>query len=138
MAGAYCDELGGEVVVKYNLSSSEKAAFNFNNLDPIIRDHIDYLNFIREDALNGGKLYEKLYSGVSKDKLIAAGEAASHAEILAMDEIIKKMRTQGIFKSKADLSKIKILVKGKKEWGNMCRCPHCYQLSSDVKMIGNE
>jgi hypothetical protein len=138
MAGAYCDEIGGNVVVKYNLSPAEKVSFNYNNLDPIIKEHIDYLNFIRQDALNNGKLYEKLYSGVSKDKLIAAGDAASHAEILALDDVVKNMRAQGKFNSRADLSKIQILVKGKAEWGNMCRCPHCFQLSNGVKMIGNE
>ena len=138
MAGAYCDEIGGNVVVKYNLSPAEKSSFNYNSLDPIIKEHIDYLNFIRQDALKNGKLFEKLYTGVSKDKLIAAGDAASHAEILALDEIVKSMRLQGKFNSRSDLSKIQILVKGKGEWGNMCRCPHCYQLSNGVKMIGNE
>lgn len=138
MAAAYCEELGGEVVVKYNLSPSEKSSFNYKNLDPIIGDHIDYLNFIREDALNGGKLYEKLYKGVKFEKITTAGDAASHAEVLAMDEVIKLMRKKGLLNSSADLHKIKILIKGKAEWGNMCRCPHCFQLSSGTKIIGNQ
>ena len=138
MAGAYCNELGGEVSVKYNLSPIEKAAFDYNSLDPIFKEHIDFLNFIRRDALKGSKLFENLYTGVSYDKLIAAGDAASHAEILAVDEIVKSMRAKGLFNNRADLSKIKILVKGKNEWGNMCRCPHCFQLSNGVKTIINK
>jgi len=137
MAGAYCQQMGGDVVIKYNLSTAEKAVFDYDKLDPIIKNSVDYLNLIRQDALKDGNLYEKLYTGVSLDKIIAAGDAASHAEVLAMDEVVKQMRAKGLFNSATDLSKIKILIKGKGEWGNMCRCPHCYQLSNGVQMIGN-
>ncbi|SEE56461.1 Fibronectin type III domain-containing protein [Tenacibaculum sp. MAR_2010_89] len=138
MSGAYSDILGNEVVVKYNLSTAEKKTFNFDELDPVIKEHIAYMNLIREDLLNGGKLYEKLYNAVPKNKLIAAGEAASHAEVLAMNEVIKKLREAGEFNSRQDLYKIKVLVKGKGNWGNMCRCPHCFHLTNGVKIIGNE
>lgn len=140
MAGAYCEELeqfGGSVFVKYNLSPVEKASFNYAALDPVIKDHLDYLNLIRLDARSGGKIYEKLYTGVTFDKLIAAGEAASHAEILALNEVIKAMKLKGLYNGPSDFSKIKIMVRGKGDWGNMCRCPHCYHLSNGVNMIGN-
>ncbi|MFL0112491.1 hypothetical protein V2594_06615, partial [Tenacibaculum maritimum] len=137
MAGAYCPELGGDVIVKYNLTTAEKVTFNYNNLEPVIKDQIDYMNLIRQDALDGGNLYEKLYTGVTKNKIIAAGDAASHAEVLALDALIKEMKIAGIYSSKADLSKISVLVKGKGSWGNMCRCPHCFHLTDGVNMIGH-
>ncbi|WP_159280653.1 hypothetical protein [Tenacibaculum maritimum] len=102
MAGAYCPELGGDVIVKYNLTTAEKVTFNYNNLEPVIKDQIDYMNLIRQDALDGGNLYEKLYTGVTKNKIIAAGDAASHAEVLALDALIKEMKIAGIYSSKAD------------------------------------
>ena len=83
-------------------------------------------------------MYEKLYKGVKFEKITTAGDAASHAEVLAMDEVIKLMRKKGLLNSSADLHKIKILIKGKAEWSNMCRCPHCFQLSSGTKIIGNQ
>jgi len=70
--------------------------------------------------------------------VMAAGDAASHAEVLALDAVIKEMKRAGIYSSKADLDKVSILVKGKGDWGNMSRCPHCFHLTDGVKMIGNQ
>jgi len=137
MAGAYCAELGGDVIIKYNLTTAEKLSFNYTKLEPIIKNKIDYMNLIRQDAVKGGKIYEKLYSGVSKNKLLAAGEAASHAEVLALDALIKEMKKAGIYRTSTDLSKISVLVRGKGTWGNMCRCPHCFHLTDGVNMMGN-
>src|SRR5690606_17647249 len=53
MAGAYCEELGGEVEFGYNLTKGENASFDFKSLDPVISEKIAFLNLVRQDALDG-------------------------------------------------------------------------------------
>jgi hypothetical protein len=133
IAGAYSPELGGDVVLKYNDKN-----FNLNSLEPELKQHLDYLQLIKDDFDKGGKLYEKLYTNVPLEKIQNAGEAGKHAEVLATNEVLKQLKSSGKFNSIQDLNKIYVLVKGRPSFGNMCRCPHCFQIIDGVKMIGNQ
>jgi hypothetical protein len=133
VAGAYSPELGGNVVLKYNDKN-----FNVNLLEPELKQHLDYLTMIKNDFDKGGSLYQKLYSNVPLEKIQNAGLAGTHAEVLATNEIIKQLKQVGKFNSIKDLNKVHVLVKGRPSFGNMCRCPHCFQIIDGVKMIGNQ
>ena len=133
VAGAYSPELGGNVILKYNDKN-----FNVNLLEPELKQHLDYLTMIKNDFDKGGKLYEKLYTNVPLEKIQNAGEVGKHAEVLATNEVIKQLKATGKFNSVEDLNKIHVLVKGRPSFGNMCRCPHCFQIIDGVKMIGNQ
>jgi hypothetical protein len=132
IAGAYSPELGGNVVLKYNDKN-----FNVNLLEPELKQHLDYLAIIKNDFDKGGNLYQKLYSNVPLEKIQNAGLAGTHAEVLATNEVIKQLKKAGKFNSIQDLNKVYVLVKGRPSFGNMCRCPHCFQIIDGVKMIGN-
>jgi hypothetical protein len=133
MAGAYAPELGGEVVIKYNTKG-----FDISTLEPELKQHLDYLTLIKNDFDEGGNLYQKLYSNVPLQKIQNAGIAGTHAEVLAMNEVIKKLKDAGKFNSIQDLGKISVLVKGRGSFGNMCRCPHCFHLTDGARFIGNQ
>ena len=133
VAGAYSPELGGNVVLKYNDKN-----FNVNLLEPELKQHLDYLTMIKNDFDKGGSLYQKLYSNVPLEKIQNAGLAGTHAEVLATNEVIKQLKQAGKFNSIQDLNKVHVLVKGRPSFGNMCRCPHCFQIIDGVKMIGNQ
>lgn len=140
LAGAYCPKLAKEkgfVSLKYNSPD-----FDVRTLEPELQLHIDYLNFVRDDALNGGLVFEKIYTNVGKTKLLAANFAGIHAEVQAVNEIIKKMKAEGLFHSLDDLKDIRVLVRGPKVKDipgntNMIRCPHCYKILQGVTMVGN-
>lgn len=121
------------MILKYNDKN-----FNVNLLEPELKQHLDYLTMIKNDFDKGGKLYEKLYTNVPLEKIQNAGEVAKHAEVLATNEVIKQLKAVGKFNSVEDLNKIHVLVKGRPSFGNMCRCPHCFQIIDGVKMIGNQ
>lgn len=93
---------------------------------------------INQDFDKGGKLYEKLYSNVFFEKIQNAGDVGKHAEVLATNEVIKQLKAVGKFNGIQDLNKVHVLVKGRVAFGNMCRCPHCFQILDGVKMIGNQ
>jgi hypothetical protein len=133
LAGAYSPELGGNVILKYNDKN-----FNINLLEPELKQHLEYMTMIKNDFDKGGKLYEKLYTNVPLEKIQNAGEVGKHAEVIATNELIKQLKIAGKFNSIQDLNKIYILVKGRPSFGNMCRCPHCFQIIDGVKMIGNQ
>jgi hypothetical protein len=140
LAGAYCPKLEsqkGYVSLKYNDPN-----FSVQTLQPELQQHIDYMNFIRSDAVDGGgTLFEKLYAGVTQRKLFAADFAGIHAEVQAVNEIITLMKAEGKFNSMEDLKDIYVLVRGPKIKGaansNMIRCPHCYRILLGVTMVGN-
>ncbi|SHM83372.1 hypothetical protein [Chitinophaga sp. CF418] len=140
LAGAFCPKLTKEkgfVSLKYN-----NPDFDVATLEPELRTHLDYLNFIRDDAEAGGKIFEKLYTNIKKTKLLAADKAGIHAEVQAVNEIIKKMKAEGLFNSLEDLKDIRVLVRGPKMKNlgtntNMIRCPHCYRILLGVNMVGN-
>ncbi len=48
------------------------------------------------------------------------------------------MRAKGLFNNQDDINKIYILVRGKAGWDNMPRCPHCFHLSPNAKIINNK
>ncbi len=52
--------------------------------------------------------------------------------------VIKQLKQAGKFNGIQDLNKVHVLVKGRASFGNMCRCPHCFQIIDGVKMIGNQ
>lgn len=114
------------------------------NLHPYLKSDIKYLNFIRDDALNNGKIFKKLYnSTLSEDQLYSkvrnAGRAGTHAEVLIVDNMIKKLFDKGITITPTQVAKIKIFVKNSKSSQSMCRCPHCfYILKNKIQMIGND
>ena len=93
---------------------------------------------IKNDFDAGGKLYEKLYTNVPLEKIRNANVPGRHAEVLAVNEVIKQLKHVGKFNGIQDLNKIYVLVKGRPAFGNMCRCPHCFQIIDGVKMIGNQ
>jgi hypothetical protein len=136
IAGAYSPELGGNVVLKYNDKN-----FNVSLLESELKQHLDYLTMIKNDFDKGGNLYQKLYSNVPLEKIQNAGLAGTHAEVLATNEVIKLLKNApggSKFNGIQDLNKIHVLVKGRSTLGNMCRCPHCFQIIDGVKMIGNQ
>ncbi|MCA6392172.1 MAG: hypothetical protein IM607_12360, partial [Cytophagales bacterium] len=133
LAGAYSPDLGGNVVIKYN-----DIGFNTSTLEPELKIHISYLSLIKMDLDNGGNLYQKLYTNISHEKLLVAGDVGKHAEVIAVNEVIKQMKVAGKFSGLQDLNKIHVLVKGRPAYGNMCRCPHCFHITNGVKMIGNQ
>ncbi len=137
MAGAYSpDLLNSDVVIKYNTKTADITA-----LEPEIRQHIEYLQLIKNDFDAGGKLYQKLYSNVPNGKMLTADKAGIHAEVLAVNEVIKQLKYAGKFNGIQDLNKIEVLVKGKvssRGLENMCRCPHCFHIIDGVKTIGNK
>ncbi len=112
--------------------------FNVSLLEPELKQHLDYLTMIKNDFDKGGNLYQKLYSNVPLEKIQNAGLAGTHAEVLATNEVIKQLKQAGKFNSIQDLNKVHVLVKGRASFGNMCRCPHCFQIIDGVKMIGNQ
>lgn len=115
-----------------------------NTLDPITQKNIDYLDVIREDVKEGGKLYKKLLNfdmgdetAVSR-KIQSAGKPGTHAEVIVRDRIIKSLRDAGINPTDDILKRIKVMVRNKNEI-NMCRCPNCFHIIGDkVKMILND
>jgi hypothetical protein len=134
MAGAYSPDLpNSNVTIKYNDKN-----FNVSSLEPELKKHLEYLQMIKNDFDNGGKLYQKLYSNVPEFKIQNAEIAGTHAEVLATNEVIKQLKQAGKFNGIQDLNKIQVLVKGRASLGNMCRCPHCFQILDGVKMIGNQ
>lgn len=137
MAGAYSPDLpSSDVVIKYNTKTADITA-----LEPELRQHIEYLQLIKDDFDAGGKLYQKLYSNVPSGKMLTADKAGIHAEVLATNEVVKQLKVAGKFNGIQDLNKIKVLVKGKvssRGLENMCRCPHCFQIIDGVKILGNQ
>jgi hypothetical protein len=134
LAGAYSPDLeDGTVAIAYNVKT-----FNVTTLEKELQDPLDYLVFIKEDYDKGGKLYQTLYSNVPWKKIENAGIPGAHAEVLAVNEIVKLLKKANKFHSISDLGKIHVLVKGISKYGNMCRCPHCFQILYDVIMIGNQ
>lgn len=137
MAGAYSAALpNSKVVIKYNNKN-----FNINELEPELRAHINYLNFIKNDFNKGGKLFETLYQGVTSNKMLTVDLAGIHAEVIATNEVIIQLKQINEFSGIQDLDKIHVLVKGKvssRGYENMCRCSNCFQILYGVKTIGNK
>jgi len=134
VAGAYSHELGGSVIIRYNNRS-----FDVNQLEPELKQYVDYLQMIKNDFDTGGNMYKNLYSNVPELKIQNAGAAGFHAEVLATNEVVRRLKAAGKFNGMKDLNKIEVLVKGKSaSFGNMCRCPHCFYITDGVKMIGNQ
>lgn len=137
-AAATSPELKNPVVV---LRKNDKT-FEVTKLEDELQESIDYLNLIRDDMLEKGNLYQKLYTNISETKLKFAGRPGIHAEVLATNEIIKQLKFEGKFKSLADLKKINVMVKGfdrqANAFTNMCRCPHCFHILPDVNIFGNK
>ena len=134
MAGAYSPDLPtSNVTIKYNDKN-----FNVSYLEDELKQHLEYLQMIKNDFDNGGKLYQKLYSNVPEFKIQNAEIAGTHAEVIATNEVIIQLKADNKFSGIQDLNKIHVLVKGRASLGNMCRCPHCFQILDGVKMIGNQ
>ncbi|HRG53180.1 MAG TPA: hypothetical protein PLL00_10120 [Bacteroidia bacterium] len=137
MAGAYSPDLpNSQVVIKYNTNN-----FDVSTLEPELQRHLEYLKLIKNDYEKGGKLFQKLYTGVPEEKMMTANIPGMHAEVLATNEVIKQLKYAKKFNGIEDLKKIHVLVKGKvssRGFENMCRCPHCYQIIDNVNIIGNE
>ncbi len=132
-AGACSPDLPAEmVVIKYNNKN-----FDVSKLQPELRQHLAYLDLIYKDAGLGGNLFEKLYRGVDRTKLNFANIPGIHAEVLAVNEVIIQLKAANKFTSIADMSKIRVLVRGN-PYGNMCRCPHCFFLTFDAKTVANQ
>ncbi len=132
VAGAYADELGGDVVIRYNNNN-----FDIDLLEPELKQYLDYLQMIKSDFDAGGNLYQRLYSNVTPEKIRNAGLVGKHAEVLATNEVIKQLKQAGRFNGIQDLNKIEVLTKSRR-FGNMHRCPHCFQILNGVRMIGNQ
>jgi len=113
---------------------------SFQSLEKELQPNIGFLKektkFVAVQSVSAQNTYN-FSERVSEYLANGGGDAASHAEVLALDALIKEMKIAGVYSSKADLSKISVLVKGKGSWGNMCRCPHCFYLTDGVNMIGH-
>ncbi|WP_407265715.1 hypothetical protein [Tenacibaculum maritimum] len=150
ISGGYHSKLD-DIVIKNNIPKVDgvKNERKFNKLveglEPELREHVEYLDFIREDFKAHKALDQESKKGVhnkllniakgKENKLIQAGKPGSHAEVQVVNEIIKKLRQKG---ENINLEEIFLYVKNKNN-RNMCRCPNCfYILKNKVKMIGNE
>lgn len=134
----------GDVIVRYNrkkynnikLEANDEAYKSFvnNELDPFLKQHVEYMDFIRKDNMIGkGSLYKKLYgNSVTENKLINMQRPGIHAEVLTLNSLIKGKNVKSINDIKR--LNIKIVVKGKKH-GHMATCPHCFIITHGVDMI---
>ncbi|WP_435262410.1 hypothetical protein [Tenacibaculum sp. nBUS_03] len=134
----------GDVIVTYNrkkynnikLEDNDEAykAFVDNELDPFLKQHLEYMDFIRKDNMIGkGSLYKKLYgNSVAENKLINMQRPGIYAEVLTLNSLIKGKNVKSINDIKR--LNIKIVVKGKKN-GHMATCPHCFIITHGVDMI---
>ena len=150
ISGGYHSKLD-DFVIKNNIpkvdgiKNEEKFKKLVEDLEPELQEHIEYLDFIREDYKAHKALDQTSKKGVfnkllniakgKENKLIQAGKPGSHAEVQVVNEIIKKLRQKG---EQINLEEIFLYVKNKSN-RNMCRCPNCFYILKDkVKMIGNE
>ena len=115
-------------VVKYN-----KDAKDGMQLISLFEDRLEYMNMIYNDAVDGGLLYSKLYKDVPFEKVRNAGKAGRHAEVMAVDELARELKIARA----EELGQIDVMVRGK-NYGSMCRCPHCFYILQGVNMIGNK
>jgi hypothetical protein len=109
-------------------------------LEDEFKEQIKFMDLIWTDAVNGGGLFEKLYPGVTRQQIIEAGRPGTHAEVLAVNELIKELKVAGKFTAlDEDLLKIQILTKGQTDYGEarLELCVHCFYLLPGVKMIGS-
>lgn len=109
-----------------------------NLLEDELKEKIPFMELIWTDAKSGGELYKTIYNGVNRQQIIDAGRPGTHAEVLAVNELIKELKAAGKFNSPDDFKKISLLTKGFSEQGELRLnlCVHCFYLLDGVRMIG--
>ncbi len=129
VSGAYSSDL--PEVVKVMHTDHE---FNTDLLEPELKERVNYVNMIFQDTINGGKLFETLYSGVSREQIIEAGRPGTHSEVLAINELIKELKKAGKFTSMEDLHKVTILTKGQTDNGEfqLKFCVNCFYILHEI------
>ncbi|SFF01608.1 hypothetical protein SAMN05518672_11462 [Chitinophaga sp. CF118] len=105
-----------------------------DTLEEELRQQVKFMEMVWVDAKAGGQLYKTMYSGVTYEQIISAGRPGTHAEVLAVNEVIKALKEAGKFHSAEDLKKISVMAKEGDL--NLARCVHCFYLLQGVKTVG--
>lgn len=108
--------------------------FNTDQLEQELKERVDYVNMIFQDAISGGNLFETLYSGVTREQIIEAGRPGTHSEVLAINELIKELKKAEKFKSLEDLRKVTLITKGQTDNGEMQLrfCVNCFYILHEI------
>ncbi|WP_155761331.1 hypothetical protein [Flavobacterium columnare] len=145
----------GYKVLRYNrrkingvLMENDESAYHsyINTLNPFLRKHIEYMDFIRKDCSDGnnGNLFEKLYAGrISQKKINNAQRPGIHTEVQILNELIKDKTINSVQDIQALNIMIVVKIKAKNfensdDHQHMCTCPHCFYITQGVNFIKNE
>jgi hypothetical protein len=109
--------------------------FNIDLLEPELRESVKFQDMIYQDAKNGGNLFETLLNGVEREHSIEAGRPGTHAEILAVNELIKELKNARKFNSLEDLQKVKVITKGQTDNEEMQLhfCMNCFYILREIQ-----